>query len=290
MFINVIKLIRVKHWIKNLLVFFPFIFAGELFEKAGQAALAFLAFSFVASAVYIINDIRDVDADRRHPKKKNRPIASGAVTTRVASGVAAVLFLGAIAITVFVAFDPVASSAILITYCLMNIAYSFGLKNVPIIDIAVVSIGFLLRVLYGGTVGSIEVSPWLFLTVLSLAFYFALGKRRGELMNIGVCSRKSLKGYTESFLEKNMSVFLGCGLVFYSLWCVDKAQEAAQFGVAYVISVPIAMLVCMRYSLVIEEDGSDGDPVNVVLSDKILLAMILVWALIALFLATFGIS
>lgn len=279
MFKQLIKLIRVKHWIKNLLVLFPFIFAGRLSAWA-DAVPAFFSFCFAASAVYVVNDLCDVEADRAHPTKCARPIASGAVSERIAIALAVVLFaLGFVCAAVFAvqAWEVVFYLAL---YVALNIAYSLRLKRVPIVDVAIVAAGFLLRVLYGGAFGAIWISPWLFLTVLSFALYFALGKRRGELQKVGASSRPALAGYNQAFLDKMMYVFLACGLVYYSLWTISRT--GASSSIMLLLGVPVAMIACMRYSLIIEGDVSDGDPVGVVLSDKLLLGLMLLWMVVVI--------
>lgn len=279
MFGQLLKLIRVKHWIKNLLVLFPFIFSGQLLAW-GDAVVAFFAFSFVASGIYVVNDLCDVDADRTHPTKCNRPLASGAVSKEWAIVGAVVLSALAFAVTICVAAVPAASTAYLFLYAALNIAYSLRLKHIPIVDVAIVAAGFLLRVLYGGAFCDIWISPWLFLTVLAFALYFALGKRRGELKKVGSNSRPSLAGYNQAFLDKMMYVFLACGLMYYSLWTIARAGDSS--SVMLILGVPLAMIVCMRYSLIVESDVSDGDPVGVVFSDKLLLWLVAAWMIVAI--------
>lgn len=279
MLTQLVKLIRVKHWIKNLLVLFPFIFAGEL-GAWYDAVPAFFSFCFAASAVYVVNDLCDAEADRAHPTKCVRPIASGAVPKRVAAAVAVVLFTLGFACAALFAAQMVEALFYLALYVLLNVAYSVRLKQVPIVDVAIVAAGFLLRVLCGGAFGDIWISPWLFLTVLSFALYFALGKRRGELQRVGTSSRAALVGYNQSFLDKMMYVFLACGLVYYSLWTINRTGDSS--SILLLLGVPVAMIACMRYSLIVEGDVSDGDPVGVVLSDKLLLGLMVLWMVVVI--------
>lgn len=274
-----IKLIRVKHWIKNLLVLFPFIFSGQL-SAWGEAVVAFFAFSLVASGVYVVNDLCDIDADRAHLTKCDRPLASGAISKRRGVVTAVMLLISSFAATLLAAAEPVMATAYLLLYVLLNIAYSLRLKHIPIVDVAIVAAGFLLRVLYGGAFCDIWISPWLFLTVLAFALYFALGKRRGELKKVGSNSRPSLAGYNQAFLDKMMYVFLACGLMYYSLWTIARAGDSS--SVMLILGVPLAMIVCMRYSLIVESDVSDGDPVGVVFSDRLLLWLIAAWMVVVI--------
>lgn len=279
MFRQFLKLIRVKHWVKNLLVLFPFIFSGQL-STWGEAVVAFFAFSLAASGIYVVNDLCDIDADRAHPTKRDRPLASGAISKRGGVVAAVTLLVSSFAATLFAAAEPVVATAYLLLYVLLNVAYSLRLKHIPIVDVAIVAAGFLLRVLYGGAFCDIWISPWLFLTVLAFALYFALGKRRGELKKVGSSSRLSLAGYNQAFLDKMMYVFLACGLMYYSLWTIARAGDSS--SVMLLLGVPLAMIVCMRYSLIVESDVSDGDPVGVVFSDKLLLWLIATWMVVVI--------
>ena len=264
---DLVALMRPKHYLKNGLVFLPLIFSGTLFADGNflRVLLAAIAFSFVASIVYIINDIRDAERDRQHPKKKFRPIASGKVSIRQAIILAIVLAMGAIGIGYAIGSDATAW-IILAAYLAINIGYNLGLKDVPIVDIAILAAGFVLRVLYGGEIIDIEVSRWLYLTVLAGAFYMGLGKRRGELLTNGAKSRKVNELYTHDFLDKNMYVCLALTLVFYSLWATDPAKHLTSLF----WTIPMVMVLLMTYSLDVEKDGAMGDPVDVLLNNKVL--------------------
>lgn len=276
------KLLRVHHWVKSFLVLFPVVFSGNLFTEAYlvQALLAFLAFSLGASAIYINNDLRDVEADRLHPTKCTRPIASGAVSPRAAKVLLAITLVGAIALTAV--FGGMEALAILIAYAALNIAYSAGLKDKPVADIAILASGFVLRVLYGGAFCGIPVSLWLFLTILAFAVYFSLGKRKGELVAHGTASRKSLEGYTVPFLASSQSAFLALGLTFYSLWSYEHVAPLADTvslgALLVVLGVPLVMLICLRYGYDIDKPRSDGDPVSVLTADKWLAVLLVLWA------------
>ncbi|WP_165061578.1 decaprenyl-phosphate phosphoribosyltransferase [Adlercreutzia sp. ZJ154] len=281
-----LKLLRVKHWLKNLLVLFPLLFSGRAVQPDAliQGIVAFLAFCFMASAIYVVNDIRDAENDRAHPTKCLRPIASGAISTAPAIVVACVFAVLAVVLCIPCAQQTPLAILFLIAYAVLNIAYSFGCKNVPILDIAMLSVGFLLRILFGSAFCGIEVSSWLFLTVLSLSVFLSLGKRRGEIERFGTSARASLMRYDKSFLDKNMYVYLGLGLVFYSLWTfqgMDVAYLGYSIGqLALVAGIPLAMFACMRYSFCIERTASDGDPIGVVLGDKPLLVLMILWVVV----------
>ena len=268
-----LKLMRVHHYIKNFLVFAALACSGQLFhlEKLTAGIAAFIAFCMVSSVVYIINDIRDVEKDRKHPTKCKRPIAAGTVSVKSAWGLAIILMLIAIACNCLT--FHVTSTMLLVLYLVLNLAYSFGLKNVPIVDVTILVAGFLIRILYGAFVTEITISNWLYLTVIALAFYFALGKRRNELKQIGDGeTRQVLKAYPVNFLDKNMGMCLTLANVFYALWSMDEKTMSFYNNEYLIFTVPIVLLITMKYSLDIEGE-SDGDPVEVLLHDKVLLTL-----------------
>lgn len=271
---RIIKLIRVKHWIKNGLIVLPLIFNRSFFQWTYfyKTMLAFLAFSFTASMVYIINDIRDAEKDRCHPVKQLRPIASGEVS--IPCAIALVIVLGGMAAIIdrILLRGEMISTLYLIIYFIINVFYSMGLKDVPIVDIVILMSGFLLRLLYGSEAIGIQTSDWLFLTVVSLSFYLGLGKRRNELKKQGTLSRKVLKFYSHEFLDKYMYLCLALALTFYSLWAVSAENLIKMNGGNLLWSVPFIMVICMRYSMDVESE-SFGDPVDVVFGDKMLLLM-----------------
>lgn len=272
-------LLRAKHWVKNVLVFFPIAFGGELLGNPGglrATALGFVALSLAASGVYIVNDIRDAERDRLHPVKRSRPIASGAVSPRAASAAAAALFAASAALGVAACPAP-APLLCLAAYVALNLGYSFGLKHLAIVDIAILAAGYFIRVLYGSCLTGIEISAWMYLTVISLSFYLGLGKRKGELDAArGGPVRPVVEKYPADFLSTNMTVFFALGLVFYSLWATDPGTAAKTSG-HMTATIPIVFLICLRYSLVLGREGQ-GDPIEVVLGDRALMALLAVFA------------
>ncbi len=243
-----------------------------------KCILAFVIFSLVCSIVYIVNDIQDVEKDKLHPKKKNRPIASGKVSIKEAMFL--IVFLLALTIVGLICLKAsIYTVALLALYLVLNLGYSFGLKNIPLLDVAILVLGFLIRVVYGASVIGVEVSDWLYLTILSMSFYLVLGKRRNEIIKTDKNARKVLKYYNKEFLDKNMYMSLAITIVFYSLWTVEIVKWGG--GNHLTLTVPFVMIICMRYSMLVEKD-SYGDPVDVVLSDKILLCSILVYGLLVL--------
>lgn len=270
----VVAALRIKHYIKNLLVFVPFIFARDYYsiQNLFCTFLGFCSFCFISSAVYIVNDLKDIEKDKSHPSKKNRPFASGRLTK--ADGIvmeAFCLVLSFLPLLYVCIFKNVNFSAMvyLLLYFVLNILYSCGLKNVPVIDIFILMSGFLIRIFFGAVVAETFVSSWLCLTTMSASFFLGIGKRRGEI-NLGTETRNVLKKYNFNFLDKFMYVSLAMAIVFYALWAKEYTKKTM------IITVPILVAIFMQYSLDIE-GNSDGDPVEVVLGDKKLILFCLLF-------------
>ena len=265
-----LSLLRVKHYIKNFLIFLPLFFSGQIFDvnKLIRSVLGFVAFCMVSSAIYILNDYRDIDKDKNHPKKKHRPLASGDIKPSVALVIMVICLAIAIAISIYLRNIPAGISLLL--YLVLNIAYSLGLKNVPIIDIAILASGFVIRVFYGGFITDVVVSKWLYLVIITGSLYMGLGKRKNELI-ASTDTREVLKHYNKNFLDKNMYVCLALTDVFYALWTFELPNDKITW------TIPLFIIILMRYSLDVEGD-SDGDPVEVILHDKVLIALGLIYA------------
>lgn len=279
---NYLKLMRVKHYIKNLLIFLPLIFSLNFyhFDLVGKVVIGFIMFCLTSSVVYIINDIHDVEKDKSHPQKAKRPIASGEVSVKEGYFLACVLIM-LITIIGLIANINLNSVLILVGYFLLNVAYSKKLKNIPLVDVSILVLCFVLRIIYGAFLIEVVVSNWLYLTIISFAFYLSLGKRRNEMQKNENDSetREVLKYYSKDFLDKNMYMCLALTIVFYAMWCVDP-MNIEKFGTNYLIfTVPLLLIICMKYSANIEGD-SYGDPVEVLLSDKILIALILIYVIV----------
>lgn len=265
-----IKLLRVKHYVKNLLIFIPLFFSKGIFDVYNflQALLGVVCFSLISSAVYVLNDIRDVEKDRKHPKKKNRPIASGKVSKKKAMVLMGLCLW--ISVTISLLLLPIKGVFILSIYFGLNIAYSMGLKNKPIVDVVILAAGFVLRIIYGGILTGVPISKWLYLVVVTGSLYMGLGKRRNEFKQQND-TREVLKYYTEAFLDKNMYVCAALVIVFYALWTVDAVDSML------VWTAPVFMTILMKYSFDIEREA-DGDPVEVLLEDKQLIVLTVLYA------------
>mgnify|MGYP004511714399 FL=1 len=281
---NYLKLLRIKHWLKNGLVLLPLFFGKSIFNlnKIFFVLIAFIIFSFISSIVYIINDINDIEADRNHPKKKNRPLASGKVSIKNAILVLILLMILSISLIIYLYNKTTNIFIILIPllYLILNILYSTKLKHIPIIDVAILVSGFVLRVYYGGIASNIEISSWLYLMIMFGSFYLGFGKRRNEMKHNN--TRKVLKYYNKEFLDKNMYVSLGLSIISYSLWCVDPLTKLNISSNYLVLTIPLVMMIFQKYSLIIEGD-SDGDPIEVILNDRLLISLITAYIIVMIF-------
>ncbi len=275
------KLMRVKHYIKNVIIMLPLIFSGKLFDIGllQRTLVGVVGFSFMSSVIYIINDIRDAENDRNHPTKCKRPIASGEISMKSAHIFALVFFLVSLIINYYINKGAWEGWVFFILYFMLNISYSLGLKNIPIVDVAILVSGFLLRLLFGSAITGIEISKWLYLTVISLSFYLGLGKRRNEGgKQTDGNTRKVLKFYNYNFLDKNMYMCMALAIAFYSLWSVDSVTVYRVGSSNLIWTVPLLILVCMKYSSIVE-GNSDGDPVEVVFQNKMLLGLVAIFGL-----------
>lgn len=270
-----IKLMRPFHWIKNLLLFVPLFFNGTLNDtnKFANVVIGFVAFSLIASSVYVLNDIQDVDKDRQHPKKRFRPIASGAISVSHAKCFWLFLVIISLLLMYFVGYrceNYWIAYSMPILYLIMNIGYSEGLKNIPLFDVIIIALGFVIRLFYGGMIVNVSISSALFLTVVSVSLFLGFGKRRNELQK-GTKTRKVLQAYNIGFLDKIMYVCITLSLVFYALWTLESHSRLL------VYTVPVAMIIAMDYCLIIESDSSDGDPAEVLKHSKSLSILLFVF-------------
>lgn len=280
---------RPQHYIKNFLIFVPLVFSKNLsdFSLFWKTLLGFLAFSLLASVIYIFNDIHDVEADRQHEVKRNRPIASGRISIPVAYGIAGILLVASCSLNVVCGFG-LRAFAIMTLYFVTNLGYSLGLKHIPFLDVVLLVAGFLLRVMYGAAVIGVDLSSWVYLTVISLSFYLGLGKRRNELKKAGTSgkTRKVLSYYTYEFLDKFMYLCLTLAVAFYALWSADQ-EVIENYGTDKLIwTVPLVIVLLMKYSADIETN-SYGDPVDVITHDKVLIILSGVFCLLLLALIYF---
>ena len=269
-FLALARLMRPRQWVKNGFVLAPLLFTGQ-FTQAGsvaQALLAALLFCLAASSVYVVNDWRDVERDRRHPVKRHkRPMASGAVTPRMAL----VLLLTLYALLAAGAWLQPKVMVVIGLYLLLNLAYSFGLKHQPVIDIFIVASGFVLRAIAGAVALDVQMSSWMFVTTLCLALYMAAIKRRQELVRAGGHeSREVLQRYSLSLIERYAEMSATGALVFYSLFVMSAHP-------GLIVTIPLVLFGLFRYWYVVEIHEGGESPTDVLLSDWQLLAAVTAW-------------
>lgn len=276
-----IKLVRPKDWAKNAFLFIPLFFAGQLFNfsRIEHLIAGFFAFSFVASTVYILNDYRDMEDDRKHPVKSKRPLAAGLVKPGTAIVIAVILFISGFVLA-WVADSSYRFIAVLAGYFIINLMYSFGLKNISVLDILIIAAGFVLRIKGGGYIAQVEVSPWLTLMVLLLSLFMAIGKRRDDIMlklSTGTDMRKSIKGYNMEFLNTMLGLFSAIIIVTYIMYTLSpKTFESLQnYHLYYTAIFVIAGL--MRYLQIILVQNEAGSPTDILYKDRFIQVTIIGW-------------
>lgn len=274
-----ISLLRPHHWVKNLFLFLPLFFAGEFFnqEKILLSVYGFIAFGFVASSIYIINDYKDIEADRLHPVKSQRPLASGAVSKKGAL----VLFFLCVLIGFTIAYLlKIKFLFILGLYFIMNLAYSFGLKNISILDIVILSLGFVLRVKAGGVLTTIAISEWLMIMIFLLALFMAVAKRRDDILiklKSGVDMRKSIAGYNMDFLNVILAVIAAIIIVAYLIYSISP-QVMEQWKTYRLYYTTLFVIVgLLRYLQITLVENNTGSPTKLLLKDQFLQVTLLLW-------------
>lgn len=273
------KLIRPKHWIKNLFLLIPVFFAGSLFEieRLKLLGLGIVAFSLIASAVYIINDLKDIEVDRIHPLKKDRPLASG----KVSKSTATLLFIIFVIVGLFLSYllNPV-FFYLLAGYLALNIAYSFGLKNISIVDLFIVSLGFLIRIYSGGILAEVGVSHWLAIMILLLSLFLVLAKRRDDLVlqtKSQTIIRKTSSSYNLEFINACLTIFAAVIVVSYIMYTVSP-EVVDRFNSPYLFATtPFVIAGIMRYLQITIVEMNSGSPTSILVKDKFILATIILW-------------
>lgn len=265
-----LKALRPHQWVKNAFVIAPLVFSGRMFAYSSviDSLIAFFAFSFCASGIYLINDTVDYKRDQAHPKKRLRPIASGAVQRHVAL-MMSVVCIGS---GVFVGSGlSQATMLALITYVLMNIAYSLGLKHLFLIDLFFIAFGFLLRVTVGALAIKVSLSPWLLLCTLFIALFLGLCKRRHERASLGdeaAKHRALLASYSLPFLDQLILITASATLMSYALYTIDPfvCQRLQTNGL--LLTLPLVLFGIFRYLGLVYQRGEGGSPTQVVLQDR----------------------
>jgi decaprenyl-phosphate phosphoribosyltransferase len=270
---GLLALMRPRQWVKNAFVFAPLIFAGEFLklQSVESVALAALIFCVASSATYILNDLSDIERDRRHPKKsQTRPLASGLVS--VPQAITLLLVLYAVLLAAW--FVMPAVLYVVLGYLLLNLAYTLVLKHQPVIDIFTIAIGFVLRVYAGAMALSVPVSSWMFVTTLCLALYLAAVKRGQELASNGSESREVLQHYTPALLNRYAEMAATGALLFYSLFVITTRP-------ALVMTIPLVLYGLYRYWFIVESKDAGESPTDALLGDWQLLLTVAIWGVVS---------
>ena len=285
---SLLRAMRPKQWIKNLLVFAGFVFtlnerwrpfSSEMWEYLARSLAAFVLFSLISSAVYLLNDVRDVEQDRAHPTKRNRPVAAGHLPPSIALG-AALLLLPVCLVLGYVLSPPFA--AVAASYLVMQLAYTFALKNIVLLDVLIIGIGFVMRAVSGAVVIGAVISPWLYTVTLLGALFLGLCKRRHELLLLEAGAgqhRKILEMYTPSLLDSLISIVASSTIMAYSLYTFTSltAQRAATSNNLMMLTIPFVIFGLFRYVYLAHSQNAGGSPEEVFLKDKPLIITILLW-------------
>lgn len=266
---GLIRTMRPRQWVKNVLVLAAPFASGDIGRLGvlGDVALAFVAFSLAAAGVYLINDIKDVEADRAHPTKRNRPIAAGVVSPVVATVVAVLVFAAALGISLLASTQL---AVVIAVYIAVQLAYCFWLKHQPVIDIAIVASGFLLRAIAGGAAAEIELSQWFLLVAAFGSLFMVAGKRYAEIRlaeRTGAKIRKSLERYTASYLRFVWTLSATVLITTYSLWAFEITERTSSRWP--VISLVPFVIAVLRYAVDVD-GGNGGEPEDIALGDRVL--------------------
>jgi decaprenyl-phosphate phosphoribosyltransferase len=268
---------RPKQWVKNVLVLTAPLAAGRIDEARtlGASAVAFAAFCLAAAAVYYANDALDVEADRLHPKKRERPIAAGLIPIPLAWGCVVTLSLAALGVALAA---NAATTAVIAVYLVMHLSYSAWLKHLPVVDLALVAAGFLLRAMIGGVAAGIPLSQWFLLTAGFGSLFVVAGKRYSEMVLMGeaaATTRKSLAMYSESYLRFVWQMAAGLTILTYSLWAFSLGQGVSGVNWHEISIVPWSFIF-LRYAMFVDA-GRAGEPEDVVLGDGVITAVAAIW-------------
>lgn len=273
-----LRLARPRQWVKNGFVLAPLFFTPEAVTAAniGRIAVAFAAFSLVASAIYVVNDWCDADADRMHPGKSSRPIASGEVAPGTALVWAAVLLAGGIALSIAVL--PTAATEIVAAYAVMSVLYSTRLKHVAVLDVLIVATGFVLRIEFGGAAVSIPLTVWIVVCTFLLALFLALAKRRDDLVkSMGDAHRPALAGYNLPFVDTALAVVLAALLVSYLIYTTEPGVIAKFHTDKLYLTAPFVAAGVLRYLQIALVEQRSGSPTDLALADRFLILSIIGW-------------
>jgi len=270
--------LRPRQWVKNVFVFAALVFAGQLGDASAvlRASAAFAVFCLLSSAVYLVNDLCDREADRFHPLKRQRPIAAGEIAPATAATVAVLLAVVALAAAFGLSRGL---GGVAVAYLALNLAYSFGLKRIVILDVMMVAAGFLLRAFAGAVVLNVAISRWLVLCTGLLALLLGFVKRRQEIagLNGGAGTRAILKEYSLPFLDQMISIVTGATVVAYSLYAFSPEVAQKLHTEHLGLTIPFVLFGIFRYLYLVHQRGVGENPAVVVLTDAPLLVDVALW-------------
>ncbi|MEP9417361.1 decaprenyl-phosphate phosphoribosyltransferase [Gordonia sp. VNQ95] len=274
---GLIKAVRPRQWVKNVLVLAAPLAAGNITDSTvlWRAGIAFIAFCMVASCIYLVNDSMDVESDRNHPTKRFRPIAAGVVPVPLAYTLAVILGAGSLAVAFIANWQ---TAVVIAIYLVIQLGYCFGLKNQAVIDICIVSSGFLLRAIAGGVAAEIRLSQWFLLVMAFGSLFMAAGKRYAELQlaeRTGAKIRKALQYYTTTYLRFVWTLAATAVVLFYGLWAFDK-NSGHDTNVAYALSMVPFTIAILRYAVDVD-GGEAGEPEEIALGDRVLQVLAVAW-------------
>lgn len=281
---EILRLIRPKQWLKNVFVLVPMFFGGSLTDAADiyASVVTFLAFSFIASSVYCFNDIIDVEADRRHPVKCKRPIASGAISMKQAYGLMALMFLLSMASLMLLKENQLAVCIIILFYYVLNLAYCSILKKYAIVDVCVIAFGFVLRLLAGGFATDIVLSKWIVMMTFLLTLFLSFAKRRDDVLRMeetGEAPRKNTIRYNLTFINQAITITASVTLVCYIMYTISP-EVVARVHTDYLYLTTIYVLLgLLRYIQITVVDKKSGDPTKMMLQDRFTQVVVVLWAL-----------
>ncbi|MCJ7531426.1 MAG: decaprenyl-phosphate phosphoribosyltransferase [Anaerolineales bacterium] len=279
----ILKTMRPKQWVKNIVIFAALIFDRQLTKVSSllPTLAGFFLFCFITGVVYIINDLADLEADRKHPKKRFRPLAAGVLPVRVAQAVAIILLLLAFPLAYWLSREFAAVAAV---YFLLNLAYSKWLKHIPLIDVLSIAAGFVLRVIAGVVLIEVErFSPWLYVVTTLGALYLGFGKRRAELALLAGdanAHRRVLNGYTLPFLDQLITIVSSTTIIAYSLYTFSAPN--LPFNHTMMLTIPFVIYGIFRYLYLVQVEHKGGAPEDLAFTDHPLQLVILLWGLAVL--------
>lgn len=273
------RLLRPKDWAKNLFLFLPLFFGREFtnIHKLADLSLGFIAFCCIASSIYIINDYRDREDDRRHPLKSKRPLASGAVAPSVALVICGLLIIMGFGLAWFIRDKFL---FVLFIYFLINLAYSMGLKAIPILDLILLAAGFVLRIKSGSVISFVPLSEWIVIMVFLLAIFMAIGKRRDDVLlklSSGLDMRKSVKGYNLDLLNSLLSFVCAVIVVAYLMYTMSPVTIAYMGTRRLYYTTVFVLAGIMRYLQIIYIHSDSGSPTKILYKDRFIQVTLLLW-------------